>query len=151
MVPFHWLGATAQLKELLRGEHLICLSSSAPASVPLQHQTTRSQPCGSFQNLLTRHSVRGKVLLTHPAQIYCLLTFQHSVNGCFILTQVHLHLLLFEDHIVFTPRSFLSQTAEFLEVFQHVMAANRRHLDAVVAVSESSETDQEIQSVQLSL
>lgn len=150
MVPFHSLGATAQLKELLRGEHLICLSS-APASVPLQHQTTRSQPCGSFQNLLTRHSARGKVLLTHPPLIYCLLTFQHSVNGYFILTQVHLHLLLFEEHIVFTPRSFLSQTAKFVEVFQQELAANRHHLDAVGAVSErkSSETDQEIQSVQI--
>lgn len=106
VMPSHSLGATAQLKELLRGEHLLHLPS-APAPVAPQHQTTRSQPRGSFQNLLTRHSARGEVPLTHLPLIYCLLTFQQSVNGCFFQTQVHLHLLRFEHCIVFTRRSCL--------------------------------------------
>lgn len=106
MMPFHWLGATAQPKELLRGEHLLLLSS-APASVAPRHQTARSQPCGSFRNLLTRHSTQGEVLLTHPPLIYRLLTFQHSVNGCFIQTQVHLHLLRLGHRIVSTRGSCL--------------------------------------------
>lgn len=106
VMPFHSLGDSAQLKELLRGEHHIHLSS-APASVAPRHQTTRSQPCGSFQNLLTRHSAQGEVLLTHPPLIYCLLTFQYSVNGGFVQSQVHLHPLWFEHRIVFTRMSCL--------------------------------------------
>lgn len=152
MVPFHSLGAAAQLKELLRGEHLICLSSVSAAATQPQGRSRAAH----FQNLLTRHSERagGKVPLAHPPLIYCLLTFQHSVNGCFVLTQEHLHLLLFEDHTTLhTKVVSLSQTSHIFGGFPTRAGCRQtsRHRDAVGAVieSESSGADQEIQSVQI--